>query len=375
MLRCPTITSTIHDDVLIRRGLRNNVRHDGRDLLDFREVEITMERGEFTSAAEVQLGSTRVCCSLRGEVVAPYPDRPADGIIQFNAALSLGADGAGFTNNDVVRSVEKAIRESDAIDTESLCIVGGKHVWLVSCDIRVMDYGGNIFDAAIIGTIVAIKAFRKPDVSVVSNIEGVASVVFHKQDERDPLPLALHHTPLSVSFAIFGGDDREGNTSKGDDPSSSSSSGSGNSDKILLVADPLGEEEAVMDGVIMYSLNGDNELCALYKPGGMSIAPSLITSTLKIASTRALQLHADIDAALVDFEQREERERTRRVDAMQKLTAAKMQAQALAHDQQQQQQQQGNVFQQQNNLGAGGIEKTDEILSWQLLHRPSTALE
>ena len=116
--------------------------------------------GEFSSTAEVQLGVTRVICFVRGEVVAPHPDRPTEGLVQFNATLSVAAESAGFTNNDVVRMLEKAIRESDAIDTESLCIVGGEYVWLITCDVRLLDYGGSILDASLLAASVAIRAFR-----------------------------------------------------------------------------------------------------------------------------------------------------------------------------------------------------------------------
>jgi exosome complex RNA-binding protein Rrp42 (RNase PH superfamily) len=45
------------------------------------------------------------------------------------------------------RLLERSIRESDAIDTESLCIISGEKVWCIRCDVRVLDYGGNLPDA------------------------------------------------------------------------------------------------------------------------------------------------------------------------------------------------------------------------------------
>ena len=113
------VTNSIHQETLVRQGLQNGIRFDGRDLLDSREVEVAFERGEFNSIAEIQCGSSRISCSVRGEIVAPYPDRPTDGIIQFNASLSMAAESSGLTANDVVRTLEKTIRESDAL---ILCI-------------------------------------------------------------------------------------------------------------------------------------------------------------------------------------------------------------------------------------------------------------
>ena len=361
------VSSSTHQETLIRRGLQSGVRFDGRDLLDSRDVEVAMERGEFNSMAELQCGNSRVNCSVRGEIVAPYPDRPTDGIIQFNASLSMAAESSGLSANDVVRTLEKAIRESDALDMESLCIVGGKYVWLITCDVRVVDYAGNALDAAIFSAAAAIKIFRKPDVSISNDTDGVATLIIHKSDEREPLPLALHHTPLAVSFAVFkhtvtskDSDDYDGRTvSKRDN------SFQGN--PVMLVADPLAEEEAVMDGSIMYSLNGDNELCALQKPGGVSLPPPTILHGLKLASLRAQQLHKSLDEAIQAFEQRVAADREKRVKALQRLTAARMKAEA-----------QGSssslisTNQKANKVSTmGGIGKQDEILSWQLLHRPN----
>lgn len=357
-------TNSVHEETLIRRGLQSGVRLDGRDLLDFRETEVTLERGEYNSTAELQCGICRVSCSVRGEVVAPYPDRPTDGILQFNASISMGAEASGLTSNDVVRTLEKAIRESDAIDMESLCIVGGKYVWLITCDVRVIDYAGNALDAAIFSAATAIKAFRKPDVSVANDLDGIASLIIHKSDEREPLPLALHHTPLSVSFAIFknvpmsikrGDNDKQEGTGKQ----------FVSNESIILVADPLAEEETIMDGSIMYSLNGDNELCALQKPGGISLPPSTILHGLKLASLRAQQLHVSLDDAIASFEKSVNADREKRVEAMQRLTAARMQTEAQGLRQ----------VETSRVTASGGIEKQDEILSWQLLHRPNAPPE
>jgi hypothetical protein len=76
----------------------------------------------------------------------------------------------------------------------------------------------------------ALRAFRKQEISVfrqdlevASSIEGGGNVglaavqdallplasstqvKLHSSDEREPLPLALHHTPLSVTFGVFDG--------------------------------------------------------------------------------------------------------------------------------------------------------------------------
>ena len=98
------------------------------------------------------------------------------GIIQFNAEVSPMAEAHGVSQVQLSRLLDRSIRESDAIDTESLCIVSGEKVWLISCDVRVIDYsGGNVVDASLFAAMSAFKAFRKPEVSVVS-VAGKSSL-------------------------------------------------------------------------------------------------------------------------------------------------------------------------------------------------------
>lgn len=55
----------------------------------------------------------------------------------------------------------------------------------------------------------ALRAFRKPEVSVSRHDSNVGShsypiIKLHNTDEREPLPLALHHIPLAITYGIIG---------------------------------------------------------------------------------------------------------------------------------------------------------------------------
>ena len=54
----------------------------------------------------------------------------------------------------------------------------------------------------------ALRAFRKPEVSVSRHDSGGAHsypiIKLHNTDEREPLPLALHHIPLAITYGIIG---------------------------------------------------------------------------------------------------------------------------------------------------------------------------
>jgi len=75
--------------------------------------------------------------------------------------------------------LEHCIRESRCIDTESLCITSGRRVWTIRVDVHVLNYDGNITDAASVAAIAALIHFRRPDISVHGE-----DVVIHTSSER-----------------------------------------------------------------------------------------------------------------------------------------------------------------------------------------------
>jgi exosome complex RNA-binding protein Rrp42 (RNase PH superfamily) len=68
-------------------------------------------------------------------------------------------------------------------------------------DTHVLDHGGNLVDACCLSALAALMAFRKPEVTV-----GGASgteVIVHPPEVKEPLPLTIHHLPVSVTFGVF----------------------------------------------------------------------------------------------------------------------------------------------------------------------------
>jgi exosome complex component RRP45 len=173
----------------------------------------------------------------------------------------------------VCRLVERSIKDSECIDLESLTLIAGEQVWSICCDIRILSFHGNIIDAtnlavvsmdynAVVFTFTnfdlyvqmsALRAFRKPEVSI-SLSEDIQSntqqsyttrnLKLYTGDEREPLPLALHHTPLTVSIVLFCLSDTAAATSE------DASKGG-----LLFVCDPSRQEELAMDGQVSFSVN------------------------------------------------------------------------------------------------------------------------
>jgi exosome complex RNA-binding protein Rrp42 (RNase PH superfamily) len=53
----------------------------------------------------------------------------------------------------VVRCLERAVKDSEALDLESLCVLAGERVWRVSCDVLLADFDGNALDACCLATV------------------------------------------------------------------------------------------------------------------------------------------------------------------------------------------------------------------------------
>ena len=77
----------------------------------------------------------------------------------------------------MTRLLERCIKESKAVDTESLCIVAEEKVWGIRLDIRILNHEGNVADCASIAGLAALAHFRRPDVSLDGNI---VTVTFHE---------------------------------------------------------------------------------------------------------------------------------------------------------------------------------------------------
>ena len=183
-----------NEEAFILRALEKGVRLDGRRLLEVRPVAI--EFGAVAGTCEVRLGQTKLIATATAELIEPYPDRPAEGALQFFVEFSpmaspnfeAGRPAASLVS-EVSRVVERGLRESRAVDTESLCIVGGVKVWSLRVDCHVLDHGGNLIDAAALASIAALLNYRRPDVTV----GGEGEITVHPLSEREPVPLSIHH--------------------------------------------------------------------------------------------------------------------------------------------------------------------------------------
>lgn len=266
---------TVNEKKFIETALLSDLRVDGRRPFDYRRI--TIKFGSKDGSSEVQLGETHVMGYVSAQLVQPYRDRPNEGTLSIFTEFSPMADPTfeagrpGESAIELGRVIDRGLRESRAVDMESLCVIAGKSVWAVRVDLHILDNGGNLIDAANIAALAALLTFRRRECTIGGD-DG-QQVIVHDPEVREPLPLIIHHLPVAVTFAFFS----EGN---------------------IMVIDPTHKEEAVMGGRMTATLNSNGEICAVQKAGGEGIMSGVVMQCLRIASVKAADITSKIKNAV-----------------------------------------------------------------------------
>jgi exosome complex component RRP45 len=88
-----------------------------------------------------------------------------------------------------------------------------------------------------------------------------------------PIPLAIHHTPICLSFAFFG-------------------------DGSIPVSDPNHLESQLSTGNLTLTLNAQREICVLTKSGGAPMEADEILRVVNLAAQRVKEIDEAIKSAL-----------------------------------------------------------------------------
>ena len=167
------------------------------------------------------------------------------------------------------RLLEKTVRRSGALDTESLCLVAGQKCWSVRVDLHVLTHDGNLIDTSCFAVIAALRHFRKPDTSM----EGETLTVYTPA-EREPVPLSWLHSPFCVTFSFYG--------EEGD----------------IIVLDTTWLEEQLRVSSCTFSLNRHGEICQVSKLGGTAIDAPLFIQCAQKALSKSKELSTVLDERL-----------------------------------------------------------------------------
>ncbi|KAF1997081.1 exoribonuclease [Amniculicola lignicola CBS 123094] len=263
---------SVNEREFILKALQESVRLDGRALDAFRPLELTF--GDEYGVADVKLGRTRVIARISCEVTAPLPERKFDGIFQiiteFSPMASPAFEVGRPTDAEIIlsRILEKAIRRSNALDTESLCIIAGSKCFALRADVHIVDHDGGLIDASCIAVMAALQHFRRPDVLVEGEKATILSV-----REREPIPLSILHQPLCVTFSYFEDGER-------------------------FLVDANMAEEQVRQAEVIITMNRHGEVCQIAKYGGATVDPLALLNCNTIALQKVKELSKFIQQKL-----------------------------------------------------------------------------
>ncbi|KAL4925058.1 exosome non-catalytic core subunit RRP45 [Aspergillus undulatus] len=260
-------------------ALREDVRLDGRAADQLRPLKLSF--GEEYGHVKVQLGKTSLVVRISAEVAKPHDDRPFDGI--FNIAMELTAMGSPAWDNGrqgdletyVTNVLDRVIRHSNALDTESLCILKGVSCWTIRADVHITDYDGNLIDASCIGVMAGLQHFRRPDAVVKDG-----QVIVYGVDERVPAPLNITHKPLSITFHTFD----EGK---------------------VVILDATRKEEQAAEADVIIGMNNAGDVCYVSKFQGSPVDALVFVTKTTVALEKVKEINGIIDKALqADLEKR-----------------------------------------------------------------------
>lgn len=239
---------------------------------------------EFPFAARgscfVKLGETAVGASVACDLVDPNDYAPKNGLLEFNASVALGFDGAtamrsaaGRTSDTVLiaRTLESLLKTGRALDTESLCVLPGRKVWSLRVDVTVYNDEGNAMDAAMWAAIAALRHFRRSEITVSGDV-----VTVHSPHDRDPIPLALHHIPIAITSVVT-----PYNT---------------------VVIDPTLAEMAASSSAVTVAVSLEGQVCNLRKLGGSPVSYEIVKECIGNAQALASQISSVMDAAMAEDE-------------------------------------------------------------------------
>lgn len=214
----------------ISKLLAKGMRGDGRAFDQMRPLEIeTGYIGSAEGSARVKLGNTQVVVGVKLIAGEPFADTPNSGVLTTNAELipmaseTFESGPPDETSIEIARVIDRGIREGHAVDMAKLVVEPGKKVWIMFVDVHVIDFDGNLFDAANIGANAAFKT---------------AIVPAKRAGLGEDYPLPVLHQPLSVTVAKIDG---------------------------KLLVDPTQDEERVADARLTVATTETGTLCAMQK--------------------------------------------------------------------------------------------------------------
>lgn len=247
--------------------LNHEKRIDERSFTEYRDIRIqTNYINKADGSAMISIGGTTVIAGVKAQLGTPFANSPDKGIIITNTEL-LAIASRNFEYGppnkfavEISRVVDRAIREAPLIDLEKLCIVEESKVWKLHVDIYILDFDGNIMDAACLAAVSALLTTKIPTVKLVNDEIALDT------EHLTRLPIKNK----SVLCTIVKINDQ-------------------------LLVDPLYVEETLMDASLSIGFREDGTLCAIQKCGLELMSVQEVMKSMNIAFNMSRELFNILD--------------------------------------------------------------------------------
>jgi len=242
--------------------LSNGLRLDERKFEDFREifVEYGISSKSAEGSARVKIGRTEVVAGVKLDVAEPYPDNPDEGTIIVNMELlplsspAFESGPPSIASIEMSRVVDRVIRESKSLDFKKLCIKKGEFMWTVLIDIYPINNDGNLFDAASLAAIAALKDARFPKLDKDNKVD---------YNEKTSKKLPLESEALACTVLKIGN---------------------------YFIVDPSVDEESAADARLTVGVLENGTLCSLQKGEDVALSIDDIDKMVDIAIKKTKDL-------------------------------------------------------------------------------------
>ena len=245
-------------EAYIKSLLKKGRRADGRGQFDYRPIKV--EKNFIANAegsALAQIGDTKVLAGIKFDVMAPFKDRPEEGVAMVNAEFCTLAHPefeSGPPNEkaiELARVVDRGIRSAEIIDLKKFFLEEEKVLGLF-IDLWVLDHSGNLTDTAALAAMAALKCTKVP------KYEDKALV-----REEFTGPLALSRDVVATTFEKIEG---------------------------KSVVDGTDEEEIASEARLTLATCGDDLLCASQKSGRGAYAEDELLGLIDAAFEKRKEL-------------------------------------------------------------------------------------
>lgn len=269
-------------------GVKLGVRVDGRERLDYRQLELeTSLVSTANGSARVRLDRTDVLVTVKMEMEVPAPNEPSNGQLHFfvNCSANAAPEFEGRGGEDLATSLssmlEKVYSSPHTLDTSKLCVVAGKYVKGLYVDIEILECGGNLFDTASLGVKAALWATKMPKIYVTGEDGG--ELEFSVSDNPcDVDRVDVSNAPVLITHLRI--------------------------TENLTVVDPTPEEECCGPVRVVVGVTPKGFITATQQFGSGTFTPQTLSSSLKSARDLGEKIHRHLQSKLFQEENISERQ-------------------------------------------------------------------